>query len=138
MQSSQKHVNVILINRNNKITISRHALIFKMVSLAVYLAYFIVSGFSVFLAYIPFGPFWLTYLPLIVAMATFQFGYSGAMVAGFGFGISSFIASMLLGLFWFQNLDVSVVSRLLVGVVSCFAYRVLNIKKVQNYENLFF
>ncbi|QBF34339.1 hypothetical protein EG856_00080 [Mycoplasmopsis phocirhinis] len=114
----------------NKIkTISKSNLTYHLVILSIYLAYFIASGFSVFLAYFPFGPTWLTYLPLIVAIATIHLGFSGALIAGFGFGLSSFIASLLLGLFWFQNIDISIVSRIFVGVVVYIFYLILKLQK---------
>ncbi|WP_029608537.1 hypothetical protein [Mycoplasma simbae] len=129
MKTNNSLPNGFLTKTGLSVNASKSALIFKMVSLAVYLAYFIVSGFSIFFAYIPFGPAWLTYLPLIVAMATLQLGYSGAMLAGFGFGLSSFIAAMLLGFIWFQYIDVSILSRVLVGAVVCLAYWILGISK---------
>ncbi|MCS4536628.1 MULTISPECIES: hypothetical protein [unclassified Mycoplasma] len=125
-----------MINKLNNNTIgqkiklvSKSNLIYQMISLSIYLAYFIASGFSVFLAYLPFGPTWLTFLPLIVGIATFHLGFFGALVSGLGFGISSFIASLLLGLFWFQNVDISILSRILVGLTTFLFYFLLNLRK---------
>ncbi|ENY69818.1 Hypothetical protein, predicted transmembrane protein [Mycoplasmopsis bovigenitalium 51080] len=104
---------------------SRSFFTYELTSLSIYLAYFIASGFSVFLAYIPFGPAWLTYLPVILAIAVVHLGFKGAFVSGLGFGFSSFIASIIVGLIWFQYVDVSILPRFFVGLGTYLAYLLL-------------
>lgn len=65
---------------------SRSFFTYELISLAVYLAYFIASGFSVFLAYIPFGPAWLTYLPAILAIAVVHLGLKEQLLVDWDLG----------------------------------------------------
>ncbi|MBU4690459.1 hypothetical protein KQ874_01990 [Mycoplasma sp. ES3157-GEN-MYC] len=107
---------------------TRSGLIYHIVCLAVYLAFFLIAGVSVFLGYIPFGPTQLTYLPLIVAIATVHLGFNGSLISGLGFGFSSFIAAFILGVIKYQNFDLSVIPRVMMSLVVYLIYILINMK----------
>ncbi|VEU78328.1 ECF transporter S component [Mycoplasmopsis columbinasalis] len=97
----------------------------RLVFIATYFALFLISGFTIYFGYIPLATTTLTYLPVILVVATVHLGVVGALCSGLFFGISSFIAAMLVGAIAYQMPDISILSRVLLGVAVAGIYKAL-------------
>ncbi|MGY5139183.1 hypothetical protein ACUZ9N_00325 [Mycoplasmopsis gallinarum] len=109
--------------------VNNKGIIFKYVNIAIYLALFLLSGLTVYFGYIPLWNTQITYLPIIVVFATVHLGFAGAMTAGLGFGFSSFLAAMMLGVIKYQYPDISILPRVLLGLIVYAIYRLLRMNE---------
>ncbi|VEU76655.1 ECF transporter S component [Mycoplasmopsis columbina] len=99
--------------------------IYNIVFLAVYLSLFLISSFTIYFGYIPLPTTTLTYLPIIVIVATFHLGMKGGIFSGFGFGFSSWIAAMIVGAVAYQYIDISILPRFILGILVAIIYKLI-------------
>ncbi|WP_051617772.1 hypothetical protein [Mycoplasmopsis iners] len=98
----------------------------NIVLLAVYFSFFLASGFTIYIGYIPIAGTTITYLPIFVVIATCHLGFKGALVSGLGFGVSSLIAAFLFGSIKYQYPDISILPRVLMALLVYAFYKIFN------------
>ncbi|WP_051677933.1 hypothetical protein [Mycoplasmopsis opalescens] len=103
--------------------------LYKIVTSAVYIAWYFAAAFTIYLGYIPFGHTQLTFLPAILTISILHLGFFGSLVSGLGFGFSSFIAAYILGIIKYQNFDISVIPRFLTSILVYLIYLLLKTHK---------
>ena len=101
---------------NAKLRITKNNFVYIIVSLSVYIAWFILSGVAPYFGYIPFGATFITYLSLIIVLMTCHLGIIGNIVGGFGFGLSSWCLAFIFGTVRYQHFDLAVLPRLCVAL----------------------
>ncbi|MEA4115226.1 hypothetical protein VBM87_00285 [Mycoplasma sp. 744] len=104
-----------------------------IVFLTVYFSFFIISGFVVYIGYIPIlGRINLTYLPFFVVLAGVHLGFKGFLVGGLSFGLSSLIAAYMYGSIRYQYIDISVLPRFLMSMIIYLFYKLIKLDKYIN------
>ncbi|KKB26716.1 Substrate-specific component PanT of predicted [Mycoplasmopsis meleagridis] len=98
----------------------------NLVFISIYLSLFLLAGLTGYFGYIPILHTTITYLPVIVVIATIHLEFKGALVSGLGFGFSSLIAAYLYGSTRYQYIDISVLPRLLMAIFVFLAYKLVN------------
>lgn len=110
---------------------------FRLAILGVLTAIIIIQTFVPFLGYIPVGPLSLTIIPITVVVAAFVLGpVNGAIVGGI-WGMITFIRAFIaptspLAPLIFTNPLISVVPRILIGVVAAYAFTSLSKTKLSS------
>ncbi|MFV8482686.1 hypothetical protein ACNQ1T_00095 [Mycoplasma sp. 1932B] len=96
-----------------------------IVYLALYLAIIIVFTFTPYTGYITVGIVSITTIPLIILIASIHLGYIGILWTCFNFGFWSFIGSIILQLPIFNLVYISLIPRILLGLILCAIYYLL-------------
>lgn len=100
---------------------------FKLAILGVLTAIVIIQTFIPFLGYIPVGPLSLTIIPITVIIAAFVFGPGNGAIIGGIWGMITFIRAFIaptspLAPLLFTNPLISVLPRILIGVIAAYAF----------------
>lgn len=111
---------------------------YRRVLYALFTAIIIVQNFVPFLGYIPLGPLNLTIIHVTVVIAALTLGPSGGAVVGGIWGGITFVRAFVwptspLAAIVFVNPLVSVLPRILIGVVAGYTFRWLSQKMKQQY-----
>lgn len=114
---------------------SNHSKTFRLAILGVLTAIIILQTFIPFLGYIPVGPLSLTIIPVTVIIAAIVFGPVNGAIVGGVWGIITFIRAFVaptspLAPLIFTNPLISVLPRILIGVIAGLAYHSLKKSKV--------
>ncbi|WP_338822517.1 hypothetical protein [Mycoplasmopsis felifaucium] len=99
----------------------------SVVILAIYVAWFGLSATAIYIGYIPIGHTQITYLPIIVVMATFHVGIIGNITTGLSFGFSSWIAAFIYGIPKYQLFDLAVLPRFEMALLVLGLFYLLNL-----------
>ncbi|EFF41141.1 ECF transporter S component [Mycoplasmopsis alligatoris] len=97
----------------------------KITYCAIYVALIMMMSLVPWLGYIKIGVIHISTIPFIVVVATLHMGFIGAFTAGLTFGIGSLIASIVFGEPTFIYPDLSVLPRILVGLLVYLFYKLL-------------
>lgn len=100
---------------------------FKLAILGVLTAIVIIQTFIPFLGYIPVGPLSLTIIPITVIVSAFVLGPRNGAIVGGIWGMITFIRAFVaptspLAPLIFTNPLISVVPRILIGVIAAYAF----------------
>ncbi|AAT28076.1 hypothetical protein [[Mycoplasma] mobile] len=102
-----------------------------LVTISFYLSIFTVLTFVPFTGYLSISVFNVTTLPILVVFATYHLGFVGSCTSSLGFGIGSFLRALSIGepsqLLLFP--DISILSRLLMGLSVYFVFKIMGEKK---------
>ncbi|MFV8418220.1 hypothetical protein ACNQ21_01775 [Mycoplasma sp. VS299A] len=96
-----------------------------IVYLALYLAIIIVFTFTPYTGYITVGIVSITTIPLIILIASIHLGYIGILWTCFNFGLWSFVGSIILQFPIFNLVYISLVPRIVLGLILCGLYYLL-------------
>lgn len=112
--------------------------VYHKVLYALFTAIIIVQNFVPFLGYIPIGPLNLTIIHVTVIIAALTLGPSGGAIVGGIWGGITFVRAFVwptspLAAIVFVNPLVSVLPRILIGVVAGYVFRWLTHKMRQQY-----
>lgn len=112
--------------------------VYQKVLYALFTAIIIVQNFVPFLGYIPIGPLNLTIIHVTVIIAALTLGPSGGAIVGGIWGGITFVRAFVwptspLAAIVFVNPLVSVLPRILIGVVAGYVFRWLTHKMRQQY-----
>lgn len=112
--------------------------VYRKVLYALFTAIIIVQNFVPFLGYIPIGPLNLTIIHVTVIIAALTLGPSGGAIVGGIWGGITFVRAFVwptspLAAIVFVNPLVSVLPRILIGVVAGYVFRWLMHKMKQQY-----
>lgn len=112
--------------------------VYHKVLYALFTAIIIVQNFVPFLGYIPIGPLNLTIIHVTVIIAALTLGPSGGAIVGGIWGGITFVRAFVwptspLAAIVFVNPLVSVLPRILIGVVTGYVFRWLTHKMRQQY-----
>ncbi len=112
--------------------------VYHKVLYALFTAIIIVQNFVPFLGYIPIGPLNLTIIHVTVIIAALTLGPSGGAIVGGIWGVITFVRAFVwptspLAAIVFVNPLVSVLPRILIGVVAGYVFRWLTHKMRQQY-----
>lgn len=115
--------------------------VYHKVLYALFTAIIIVQNFVPFLGYIPIGPLNLTIIHVTVIIAALTLGPSGGAIVGGIWGGITFVRAFVwptspLAAIVFVNPLVSVLPRILIGVVAGYVFRWLTHKMRQQYLSL--
>jgi len=100
---------------------------FRLAILGVLTAIVVLQTFIPFLGYIPVGPLSLTIIPITVIIAAFVFGPVNGAIVGGVWGVITFIRAFIaptspLAPLIFTNPLISVVPRILIGIIAGYAF----------------
>lgn len=100
---------------------------FRLAILGVLTAIVVLQTFIPFLGYIPIGPLSLTIIPITVIIAAFVFGPVNGAIVGGVWGMITFIRAFVaptspLAPLIFTNPLISVVPRILIGIIAGYAF----------------
>ncbi len=114
---------------------------YRKVLYALFSAIIIVQNFIPFLGYIPFGPLNLTIIHITVIIAAFTLGPSGGALIGGIWGSITFVRAFIwptspLAVIVFVNPLVSILPRILIGIVAGYSFRWLSHKFKQEYLSM--
>lgn len=112
--------------------------VYRKVLYALFTAIIIVQNFVPFLGYIPIGPLNFTIIHVTVIIAALTLGPSGGAIVGGIWGSITFVRAFVwptspLAAIVFVNPLVSVLPRVLIGVVAGYVFRWLTHKMKQQY-----
>ncbi|WP_406615838.1 hypothetical protein ACJA25_00980 [Mycoplasmopsis hyopharyngis] len=110
---------------------NRKNIIYLLTRMAIYLGFYLLTIIVPFISFIPIVPkiVTITYLPFVMVFAICHLGVFGALISGFGFGLSSWFVAIIYGFsIRYQYFDIAVMPRLLNAVVVYFLYLVLKFK----------
>lgn len=110
--------------------------IYRLVVIALFAAIIIIQNFIPFLGYIPFGPLNLTIIHVTVIVAALILGPKDGAIIGGIWGLITFIRAFVwptspLAVIVFVNPLVSVLPRILIGVVAGWSFILLS-KQLKN------
>ncbi|WP_129646704.1 hypothetical protein [Mycoplasmopsis maculosa] len=96
---------------------NKKIVLMDLVFLSVYIAWFFLSAVIPYVGYINLGHTQITFLSLLVPIATFHLGIKGNLISGLGFGLSSFTLAFILGATKYTYFDISVLPRIEMALV---------------------
>lgn len=100
----------------------------NLVHMAIYTSFFLLVVFVPFIAYIPIIPkiVTVTYIPFLVVFSICHLGVYGFLVTGIGFGLSSWISSLIYGFsIKYQLFDVAVLPRFVMALLIFILYKLI-------------
>ncbi|ADE19626.1 ECF transporter S component [Mycoplasma crocodyli] len=97
----------------------------KIVFASIYVAMILTFSLIPFLGYITIGVVAISIIPFFVVVATVHLGFLGASTSSITFGLGSLFAALVQGDPYFIFPDLSVLPRILVGLVVYLVYKLL-------------
>ncbi|AKA50148.1 hypothetical protein VO56_02785 [Mycoplasmopsis gallinacea] len=101
----------------------------KITYLSIYFAIVLLLSLVPNLGYISLGDISITFAPIIIIIGCYHLEKLGASI-GFMIGLGSFIAALVFGRILFVFPDISIISRLLLGIIVYLIIKVLGKPKL--------
>lgn len=117
------HKFLFSIKNHNK---EKNAFLQTLTSLSIYTAWYFLSAIAIYIGYIPIGLTQITYLAVIIVIATFHLGFIGNITTGLAFGFSSWIAAFIYGIPKYQFFDIAVLPRLETALITLLFFYIFN------------
>ena len=110
--------------------------IYTIVILSIYTSIIIILTFVPYTGYLQFGPLAITTIPVVISIATYDLGFSGAITTSLAFGIGSYLRATTLFPSLMVDPTLSIVPRIMVGLFIYLIYKILGKLKLWKFTVL--